>query len=358
MITRRNMPNKKLRNINEVNGWKVNHPHSAANVVYSLSAFIFAFFPLLFFFFPLISDYPVDFSQGLNGLGIIKFFIEFMKVAFTGTIDKEALLGTNVYIAGVYMGVNDVLKEATFYMFVSVGGLLLVISLFSLITIIVSIINFSKGYLRNSAIVKRLSLVQFIFSVLIFLAFLFFFFAFRAETKFDLFVWLTAIPTGASLIFFIFFAVFYYSHFKDTILESDLEIQDDEATTEHLTKVHEIRKVKYENSSTLPNNISNIGGHAFAENQSLIVANIPTNIEKIGPSAFANCLNLQVVSIPNSVKEIGFNCFFNCVELERINYAGTKQEWRKIRRGSNWLSKAGTSEVVCLDGTIIVNPYH
>ena len=89
-----------------------------------------------------------------------------------------------------------------------------------------------------------------------------------------------------------------------------------------------------------------------------MVANIPIEVTKLGPSAFANCLNLQVVSIPNSVKDIGFNCFFNCVDLERINYAGTKAEWRKIKRGSNWLAKAKTTEVVCLDGTIIVNPYH
>ena len=75
-------------------------------------------------------------------------------------------------------------------------------------------------------------------------------------------------------------------------------------------------------------------------------------------NVFANCLKLQVVSIPNTVTEIGFNCFFNCVELERINFGGTKEEWKKIRRGSNWLAKAKTTEVVCLDGVVVVNPYH
>ena len=174
----------------------------------------------------------------------------------------------------------------------------------------------------------------------------------------DLFVWFSAIPLGASMFFMIFFSAFYSNHFKDTILENELEIQDDDATVEHISQVHEVTKVKYEGSQTLPPNIDSIGGHAFAENQNLTVANIPDNIDKLGPSAFANCLNLQVVSIPNSVKEIGFNCFFNCVSLERINYAGTKEEWRRIRRGSNWLSKAGTTEVLCLDGSIIVNPYH
>ena len=152
--------------------------------------------------------------------------------------------------------------------------------------------------------------------------------------------------------------MFYDSSFKDSILEKDLELQNEEVSIEHISKVHEVNKVTHVQSSTIPQDITSIGGHAFSENQSLIVANIPLGIDKIGASAFANCLNLQVVSIPNTVKEIGFNCFFNCIELERINYAGTKAEWRKIKRGSNWLAKAKTTEVVCLDGTIIVNPYH
>ena len=187
---------------------------------------------------------------------------------------------------------------------------------------------------------------------------LFFYFSYKAETHTDLFVWLSAIPLGTSLFFFIFFSIFHFNAFKDTIPENELEVQNDEATVEHISKVHEVTKIKYENSPTLPNNLPNIGGHAFAENQNLMVANIPDHITKLGASAFANCLNLQVVSIPRSVKEIGFNCFFNCASLERINYAGTKEEWRRIRRGSNWLTKAKTSEVLCLDGTIIVNPYH
>ena len=31
---------------------------------------------------------------------------------------------------------------------------------------------------------------------------------------------------------------------------------------------------------------------------------------------------------------------------------------KKIKRGSNWLAKAKATEVVCLDGSIVVNPYH
>ena len=59
----------------------------------------------------------------------------------------------------------------------------------------------------------------------------------------------------------------------------------------------------------------------------------------------------------DTVKEIGYNAFFNCKSLEKIVYAGKKEQWRKIKRGSNWLNKAGTTIVSCLDGAIQVNPY-
>ena len=109
--------------------------------------------------------------------------------------------------------------------------------------------------------------------------------------------------------------------------------------------------------AVLPSDIKSIGGHAFAKNLDLRYADIPTGIKELGVGAFANCLNLEVVCIPKSVKRIKKNCFFNCVKLARINYAGTKSEWRYIVRGSNWLERAGTKTVVCSDGAIIVDPH-
>ncbi len=109
--------------------------------------------------------------------------------------------------------------------------------------------------------------------------------------------------------------------------------------------------------TSLPQNISAIGGHDYAQNVHLLDANIPEHITKLGPSAFSNCVNLKTVNIPRSVTSIGANCFFNCTSLNRISYGGTKEEWKQIKRGSNWLSKAGTTIVVCTDGAISVNPY-
>ena len=353
------MANKKLRDIKEVNGWKVNHPHSAANNVYAIFTFIFGAFPLAFLFIPMIADQPTDFVNGLTGLGIFKYLIDFLTAIFTALGNGgQAVPPYNPQISYVIANVNPVMQDAIGYTFVALGVILLLLFIFSTVLLITAIVHISKGYLKRSGKVKRIAIAEFVFSLLFFLGMLFIYFTFKAETKQDLWIWYTSIPVGTALIFAIFFSIYHYSAFKDTVLESELEIQNNEPTVDHISKVHEVKKVNYEKSTTLPPNLTSIGGHEFAENQSLVVANIPLNIEKLGPGAFANCLHLQVVSIPNSVKEIGFNCFFNCVELERINFAGTKEEWRRIKRGSNWLAKAGTTEVVCLDGTIIVNPYH
>ena len=121
------------------------------------------------------------------------------------------------------------------------------------------------------------------------------------------------------------------------------------------TKV--VTKVKKVHETEVDQSLKFISGHAYAKNVYLKSATIPEGVDKIGASAFANCVNLKIVTIPTSVKEIGYNAFFNCKSLERIVYSGKKEQWRKIKRGSNWLSKAGTTIVSCLDGAIQVNPY-
>lgn len=119
-----------------------------------------------------------------------------------------------------------------------------------------------------------------------------------------------------------------------------------------------ITQVKYAPGKGLPEKLSSIGGHAFSQNENLEIAIIPLGISEIGPSAFSNCPNLKVVSIPLSVTRIGYNAFFGCKRLARINYGGRKSDWKNITRGSNWLASAGTTIVVCVDGSITVNPYH
>ena len=348
------MANTELKRVNEVNGWKVNHPHSGANVVYAIFALIFSVFPVLFFYLALIANDPT-----LSGVDLFQFLLKFLNGAFSGQKDPMPDNPIMLSIIGIVQTrFGEAFAKSVYFVFIAMGGLLLLFLFFSFIELILAIVHLSKGYLRRPKAVKNLALTEFLLTILFELCLLYVFLIYRSATNLSMMIWYSLIPLGVSLFFLIFFAAMNNAHFEDSILEKDLEFHGDEPVVEHVSKVHEINKVNYEQSSTLPPNLTSIGGHAFAENQNLIVANIPVEVTKIGASAFANCLNLQVVSIPNTVKDIGFNCFFNCVELERINYAGTKAEWKKVRRGSNWLAKAKTTEVVCLDGAIVVNPYH
>ena len=105
----------------------------------------------------------------------------------------------------------------------------------------------------------------------------------------------------------------------------------------------------------LPKGLKVIGGHAFSQNTMLEDADIPEGIDVLGSGAFANCVNLRRIHLPLSLKKIEYNCFFNCIRLEKITYAGTRENWRKIKRGSNWLTSSGTNIVNCIDGAIAVD---
>ena len=107
--------------------------------------------------------------------------------------------------------------------------------------------------------------------------------------------------------------------------------------------------------ATLPIGLKDIGDHAYSKCLTLKDANIPQGITDIGPSAFSNCLNLETVTIPLSVKEIGYNCFFNTPNLKKITYKGRVQDWKRIVKGSNWLTHSGVNIVDAVDGKIAVN---
>jgi len=182
---------------------------------------------------------------------------------------------------------------------------------------------------------------------------------------------------GAGIGIWVAIHAIYYMGLKKGYCSSDVEIVNEQPTVvssyaplggdnkkapeqvgssiPNSTEVYQTKK-DMNPAIGLPSNISSIGGHAFASNMNLRLAVIPNGIPSIGEAAFANCGNLCLLSIPRSVKSIGMNAFFNCQNLKRINYEGTKAEWAKISRGSNWLFQGGTNIVVCADGTIVVDP--
>ena len=155
---------------------------------------------------------------------------------------------------------------------------------------------------------------------------------------------------GAALLIWLIVLIIYLASIKGRYYQEDIEIID-------IPAPHPFERNDGVRRNTLPEGLTSVGGHAFARNTNLEIATISDGINELGIGAFSNCLKLKVVTLPKSVKKIGPNCFFNTPKLVRINYAGSKDEWRHIVRGSNWLAKSRTTTVICSDGAISVNPY-
>lgn len=339
------MENTDKRQIKQIDGYKVNHPYTLANLIYGLFALILAAVPCVMLFEPMIV------ADGIQVIG--KDYVDYIFSGF------KVDLGSPLNELLSHCSDAPLLSQTLPILIMVQSCLWLVLAFLAIFGIILFGITISKGYLRNAKSVKTLSSFTFTFSLLFALTFLVIYILQIMETKAcSWFIWSPFVLSGAILVLKIIINASYAINFKDCIQEDDLEFHsnDEDTVVTHVTQVHELTKVKYTPSTELPRDLKSIGGHEFSENQNLLIASIPNGITSIGSSAFANCLNLKIVNIPSSVTEIGYNCFFNCASLERLNYAGTKEEWRKITRGSNWLAKAKTSEVICADGILVVNP--
>lgn len=346
------MEKGELRKIKEVDGKKVIHPYQFGNILYSIFILLFAALPIGILFVPLMIFPGTEIT--LNGLELFRFYaVEFWKepaVDIPQGIQSVINLAKDETFATIYQ-----------YMMLSEAAVVAVMFIIGIISLIVFIVSLAKGYLKHPGGIKALAVLEFVLALLFSISFFFYYIMAMIDGRTSEFImWFAFIPAGATLIMLIIIGVTCATVYSGAIYESEIVFHEDEkeqVVTSHVVEVHEVTKVNHEPMTTIPNDLKSIGGHEFSGNQNIQIANIPLGITVIGPSAFANCLNLRVVSIPDCVKEIGYNCFFNCVSLERLNYAGTKEQWRHIKRGSNWLAKAKTTEVVCVDGPIIVNPY-
>lgn len=167
------------------------------------------------------------------------------------------------------------------------------------------------------------------------------------------------IPFGLNTIHFIFIAIeilllilmniiyFIFFHRKLYLYDVDLDAYELEILEEDYVP---------QEISGLDENTKQILNHQYSKS-SIDYAHIPVGVPSIGDGAFSNCLKLQSVFIPKSVKKIGHNAFFNCPYLRQIVYNGTKEEWYKVKRGSNWLVRCGTDIIQCTDGNLKVNIY-
>lgn len=64
--------------------------------------------------------------------------------------------------------------------------------------------------------------------------------------------------------------------------------------------------------------VTNIGGSAFMDCESLKSVTFPSTLRIIGDSAFNGCKSLTNISLPDGVEEIGWHCFMYCESILQI----------------------------------------
>lgn len=107
-------------------------------------------------------------------------------------------------------------------------------------------------------------------------------------------------------------------------------------------------------SVVIPSSVTYIGLKAFTYNYFLTDVTISKGVISIGEHAFYDCEKLTSVTIPTSVASIGEEAFGTCRSLKDVYYAGSCDQWGKIRIGSynDFLVNA---TIHCSDGTIKQN---
>ncbi len=66
--------------------------------------------------------------------------------------------------------------------------------------------------------------------------------------------------------------------------------------------------------------------------------------------ALYNCKNIKSIAIPSGITSIGQNAFSVCDGLTEINFAGTINEWKKIKKEKDSFRDTGVKTVACSDG--------
>ncbi|MCI8434831.1 MAG: leucine-rich repeat domain-containing protein [Clostridia bacterium] len=87
----------------------------------------------------------------------------------------------------------------------------------------------------------------------------------------------------------------------------------------------------------LPRGIRTIEDSAFRNCERLTELAVPEGVTSIGEWAFAGCKSLRKIALPISLVSIGGWVIVGCDRLSEIVYAGSKKQWRAIRKQSDWL---------------------
>ncbi len=81
---------------------------------------------------------------------------------------------------------------------------------------------------------------------------------------------------------------------------------------------------------------------------------VPDNIDYLDVYCFAKS-GLTTISLPANLKYIDRYALFDTPYLETIEFRGTKEQWKRVRKIQWWISGAGITnveKVICKDGKV------
>lgn len=102
----------------------------------------------------------------------------------------------------------------------------------------------------------------------------------------------------------------------------------------------------------LPSKLTVVDNYAFNDCQCLENIVLPDSLIQIGECCFASCVNLKNVVIPTSMQIIGCRAFEDCINLKSIEYLGTKDQWNRISKGYEFVTRKAI--VHCTDWDVSV----
>lgn len=353
-------------------GVKTYRPHGLGVFIYALFALAvvgglaaFALFPM--FTFEVGESTTYEF-KGLDFLffTLRQYLPSFAKPEFSSFAQYFDATPTNQLL-------GFICKFHT-YIELAIAGFMALTALWAVILTLLSVFFILIGSSRHPKSLDIFSWLTFwFFAVAIGLSFMYLFFytqvigegssGVTATFNMSLYVW---IILGGMFVLCILVLIIYKAHFKDRVpfknkkkkSEEVVTIEDSQSLPFMNNQVNVQPQPQVNQSLPKGPDVITIGDRAYAKNTEMTSAMIPEGVVSLGSSAFANCVNLESVSLPSTVQEIGFNCFFNTPKLTSISYNGTLDQWKAVKRGSNWLMKSGTKTIQCLNGKVNVNPHH